>query len=228
MSHTSTPVQSVADLQARLQAERSATPFLVFRDQHGRQQIVRLDAESGELAIGRDTKADIALDWDRKVSRVHAVLRHTAGTWTIRDDGLSRNGTLVNGGRITGQRRLDDRDVIGCGSVVLEFRDPSPRHGVADTQQESSAAQAPDELTPAQRRVLVALCRPLRESTHGHPATNKTIAAELTLSVDAVKTHLRRLAVILGVEDLPQNRKRTELAWNALKTGLVTERDLLA
>jgi pSer/pThr/pTyr-binding forkhead associated (FHA) protein len=225
----STPVQSVADLQARLRAERSVTPFLVFRDQHGRQQIVGLDAESGELAIGRDTKADIPLDWDQKVSRVHAVLRHTAGAWTILDDGLSRNGTLVNGGRITGQRRLNDRDVIGCGSVVLEFRDPSLRHGAADTQEASSDAQPlGDALTPAQRRVLVALCRPLRDSPHGHPATNKAIAAELTLSVDAVKTHLRRLAAILGVEDLPQNRKRTELAWNALNTGLVTERELSA
>jgi hypothetical protein len=29
---------------------------------------------------------------------------------------------------------------------------------------------------------------------------------ELSLSVDAVKTHLRRLAVLLEVENLPQNR----------------------
>jgi hypothetical protein len=220
------PVPSVADLQARLQAERSAKAFLVFRDDDGRQQIVALEVEPGEVAIGRDAKADVALHWDQRVSRVHALLNYAAGAWTVVDDGLSRNGTLVNGARIAGRRRLEDRDVIGCGSVMLEFRDPVPGRG-EETQRATGETPAPgDALTPAQRRVLVALCRPLRDSAHGHPATNKAIAAELTLSVDAVKTHLRRLAVILGVEDLPQNRKRTELAWNALNTGLVTERDL--
>ena len=89
------------------------------------------------------------------------------------------------------------------------------------------AAEAPTSLTPAQRRVLVALCRPMLGSPHGYPATNKAIAAELTLSVDAVKTHMRRLAAILGGADLPQNRKRAQLARNALDSGLVTERDLV-
>jgi DNA-binding NarL/FixJ family response regulator len=81
-------------------------------------------------------------------------------------------------------------------------------------------------ITPAQRRVLVALCRPLRDSPHSPPATNKAVAAECVLSVEAVKTHLRRLSAVLGVEDLPQNRKRAELAWRALRAGLVTPRDL--
>jgi len=76
--------------------------------------------------------------------------------------------------------------------------------------------------------VLVALCRPLSDGAARHPATNKAIAAELSLSVDAVKTHLRRLAVVLEVDDMPQNRKRTELAWKALETGVVTARDLRA
>jgi hypothetical protein len=74
--------------------------------------------------------------------------------------------------------------------------------------------------------VLVALCRPLREEPYGRPATNKAIAQELTLSVDAVKTHLRRIAEVLEIGDLPQNEKRAKLAWTALTTGLVTPRDL--
>jgi pSer/pThr/pTyr-binding forkhead associated (FHA) protein len=221
------PVQSVADLQARLQAERSAAPFLVFRDGDGRQQIVTLDREPGELAIGRDDAAEIPLHWDQRVSRVHALLKHSGGAWTVLDDGLSRNGTLVNGARIVGRRRLEDRDVIVCGSVSLEFRDPSVGRG-EETQRASTEAPPPaDALTPAQRRVMIALCRPLRDSAHGHPATNKEIAAELTISVDAVKTHLRRLAVVLGVEDLPPNSKRAQMAWLALSSGLVTDRELV-
>lgn len=228
MSAPAIAVQSVADLQARVQAERAGVAFLLFRDDQGRQQIVGLapEADGSELVIGRDPSADIPLLWDRRVSRAHALLKRAAGSWTVVDDGLSRNGTVVNGARIAGRRRLDDHDVIGCGSVQIEFRDPSCGRG-EETKQASAEGPAPaDVLTPAQRRVLVALCRPLRDSPHGHPATNKAIAAELTLSVDAVKTHLRRLAITLGVERLPQNRKRAELAWRALGSGLITDREL--
>ena len=113
-----------------------------------------------------------------------------------------------------------------CGRCQLEFREPAPAEG-EETRAGGEEALGGRALSPAQRRVLVALCRPLREPRHAHPATNKAIAAELTLSVDAVKTHLRRLAVLLEVEDLPQNRKRAQLAWNALSSGLVSERELL-
>jgi pSer/pThr/pTyr-binding forkhead associated (FHA) protein len=221
------PVQSVADLQARFEAERAGTPFLLFQDEHGRQQIVGLENEPAEIPIGRDPEIGIPLPWDRQVSRVHALLHRVAGAWTILDDGLSRNGTLVNGERLSGRRRLHDRDVVRCGDVQIEFREPSAAEGEETHRAPAEEALAGRRLSPAQRRVLVALCRPLRESGQAHPATNKAIAAELSLSVDAVKTHLRRLAVLLEVENLPQNRKRAQLAWNALSSGLVSERELL-
>jgi hypothetical protein len=71
--------------------------------------------------------------------------------------------------------------------------------------------------------VLVALCRPFKE-TSGYvtPATNQQIAAELFLSVDAVKTHLRALFAKFWVEQLPQNQKRVRLVELAL-TGAVTQ-----
>jgi hypothetical protein len=75
--------------------------------------------------------------------------------------------------------------------------------------------------------VLVALCRPFHSSPHGPPATNKAIAAELCVSVDAVKANLRRLAEILDLEDLPQNQKRAQVAWKALQSGLFQPRDLI-
>ena len=82
-------------------------------------------------------------------------------------------------------------------------------------------------VSPAQKRVLVALCRPFKDgSSFATPATNGQIAEELHLSVDAVKTHLRALFEKFGVEDLPQNQKRVALVERALQSGLVTERDL--
>jgi DNA-binding NarL/FixJ family response regulator len=75
--------------------------------------------------------------------------------------------------------------------------------------------------------VLVALCRPFKEgAAFATPATNQEIADELTLSVDAVKTHLRALFEKFGVEALPQNQKRVALVERALQSGLVSEREL--
>ena len=58
------------------------------------------------------------------------------------------------------------------------------------------------------------------------PATNQQIATELFLSVEAVKTHLRALGVKFGVQDLPQNQKRTKLVERAFATGVITHHDL--
>ena len=80
-------------------------------------------------------------------------------------------------------------------------------------------------VTPVQRQILVALCRPVRDSPFGTPAPNRAIAEELHLSVDAVKSHLRTLFERFGLADLPQNQKRARLAALALLQGIVTVRD---
>ena len=82
-------------------------------------------------------------------------------------------------------------------------------------------------LTDAERRVLVELCRPLlRPGGTAVPPSNGEIADALCLSVPGVKSHVRSLFAKLGVDDLPQNRKRAELARRALELGLVSARDL--
>ena len=64
-------------------------------------------------------------------------------------------------------------------------------------------------LSEGQRKVLIALCRPLKDSAYASPATNKEIADEVHLSVDAVKSHLRIIFERFGVDELPQNQKRS-------------------
>src|SRR4051794_9970120 len=88
-------------------AERGTAPFLLLRDEDGRQHVVVLDGKRSRT-IGRRREADIAVTWDRQVSRLHAELRCLAGEWTINDDGLSQNGTYVNEVRLVGRRRLFD------------------------------------------------------------------------------------------------------------------------
>jgi hypothetical protein len=80
-------------------------------------------------------------------------------------------------------------------------------------------------LSASQRKVLVALCRPLKDSAYAAPATNKEIAAEVFLSVDAVKAHLRVLFERFELDDLPQNQKRARLAAVALVNGVIKQHD---
>lgn len=173
----------------------------------------------GPVTVGRSPSADIVLD-DPMVSRVHSTLDRVAGVWTVTDNGLSRNGTYVNARRVVGRVQLHDRDALRVGDTVLTFCAPSEVD--ADRTLVGAPLLAAARLTPAQLGVLVALCRPCgQERTCATPATNQQIAAELFLSVDAVKTHLRQLFHKLGIDHLAQNEKRARLAELALLHGLV-------
>ena len=113
------------ELRERYDAEHAGVPFLHFRAGDGRQVIVTLDEHVGHRTIGRGDDTDITLGWDAKVSRLHAELEHAGGWWTIVDDGLSRNGTFVNGDRLQGRRRLYDGDTVRVGDTALSFGAPS-------------------------------------------------------------------------------------------------------
>jgi predicted component of type VI protein secretion system len=212
--------RTARELAERLAAERGAAPFLLFRDGTDELRIVPLHTVHARITLGRDPANDVALPWDQEVSRVHAELELIAGQWTVADDGLSRNGTFVNGRPAPGRRRLRDGDAVRIGRTVLVYREPiaSP---LGATLAAPSSAPLADELTPMQRRILRALCRPLA-GTGGlaQPASNREIAAEVSLSVEGVKAQLRTLSERFGVADLPQNRKRLELAQRALNAGL--------
>ena len=114
-----TPVQSPVELKEQIEAEREGTPFLVYRDGDGAQQHLQA-VRRGRAGHRRPRLAptDIWLDWDTEVSRLHAELGRIGADWTVSDDGLSRNGTHVNGERVVGRRRLRDRDVLRFGQTL--------------------------------------------------------------------------------------------------------------
>jgi predicted component of type VI protein secretion system len=105
-------------------ARRCGDSYLVYRDAHARQRVLSLPDTWDRITIGRGMGADVALTWDRDVSRVHAELARLADDWTVIDDGLSRNGTFVNDRRVEGRRRLMDGDVLRCGATTLLFHSP--------------------------------------------------------------------------------------------------------
>jgi hypothetical protein len=209
---------SPLELAQRIAAERRGLPFVLHLDGDGRQRIVELGAVGASVSIGRRPSSDIPLPWDTEVSRLHAVLAQVGDEWTIADEGLSRNGSFVNGRRLRGRRRLRDGDAITIGRTLLVFLtgDAGDLRTTATTQH-----LAPPEISDAQRRVLAALCGPLDGTPYAGPPSNREIAEQLFLSVETVKSHLRALFDLFGVADLPQNRKRAELVRRAFETGVV-------
>jgi len=94
-AHVATP----QDLKERVAAERRGTPFLVYRDADIMQVIVDLVPTGEGVTVGRRPSNDVVLDWDSEISRVHAALERIGDDWTVVDDGLSHNGTYLNGKR---------------------------------------------------------------------------------------------------------------------------------
>jgi DNA-binding winged helix-turn-helix (wHTH) protein len=75
----------------------------------------------GEYAIGRTASAAVHVE-DPSVSREHAKIVDDGTAVTLIDQG-SKNGTFVNGRRISEPTVLRGGDVIGIGSVAVVFRD---------------------------------------------------------------------------------------------------------
>jgi hypothetical protein len=212
-----------AELKEIITAERTDSPFLVWRTDDGTQRLLMLESDRWRVTIGRDAGADIPITWDREVSRTHALLERVGQGWTLVDDGLSRHGSYVNGTPVPGRRRLADRDRMCFGNTEVLYRETAP--GIPDPTASIAVAVPSLTLSPMQRKVAIALCRPVRESDTATPATNRQIADEVYLSVDAVKAHLRVLFERYGLSDLPQNEKRARLAAMILASAALTARD---
>jgi hypothetical protein len=172
--------------------------------------------DSERMTVGTLDSNDVVVDADG-VSRVHAMFERFGGNRCVRDPG-SRNGIFVNGRRIVGERGLHSGDEILLGRLRLLFRGP-------DGGKETAALAAAPPLTPRERDVLLALCRPLLTGdAFTEPASIRALAAELVVSEAAVKQHLSRLYVKFDVAD--GERRRVQLANAAVSTGAVKLGDL--
>jgi len=214
--------QTPSELKEVIAAERTGFPFLVWRTEDDGQRLLLLNQANWRVTIGRDPAADVPLPWDAEVSRTHALLEQVGRGWTLIDDGLSRNGSFVNGHRVVGRRRLTDKDRLVFGGTSVTYRETS-----GAITQTASAIDTPAAilLSPMQRKVLIALVRPVHESASATPATNRQIAEEVFLTVDAVKAHLRVLFERYGLSELPQNEKRARLVATVLDAGVFVPRD---
>jgi pSer/pThr/pTyr-binding forkhead associated (FHA) protein len=217
----------------------AAQPSLVYRDADGKphEHVLR----GSPVTIGRSSSCDVCLSWDARVSRRHARLELVGDDptydWTVVDDGSSRNGSYVNGLRITGRARLQDGDGLSVGRTLLVFRvavGGPAGDGAGDGANERPAFTRSDatmfghvqvtraSLSDSQYRVLLALARP---DDDGSPlpktATDEEIARELFLNVETVRAHLQILFERFGVGGLPPEQRRGAAVSLARAAGLL-------
>lgn len=179
------------------------------------------------VTLGKSSTNVVALEHDETVSRLHAVLENLGFAWSIRDLG-SRNGTHLNGEKITAERVLRSGDEVRIGKSKLVFWEVRDSGGALDEETVTAQpAEVPPRLTPREVDVLVVLCRPLvSDDPFPEPASVRKMAGELFVSEAAVKQHLQNLYDKFAVP--AEGDRRVRLANEALRRGAVTLAQLRA
>lgn len=81
--------------------------------------------EGDRVSIGRSSANELCDTDDAGLSRQHLALEHEGDEWIVRDLG-SKNGTMVNGNRLTQPHRLKPGDRIAAGHLTIDY-EPSQR-----------------------------------------------------------------------------------------------------
>ena len=90
--------------------------LLVNKD---KKQVAKVTVTGNVFVIGRSPECNLPLD-EPLASRQHTEVVFETGLYWVQDCG-SRNGTLVNGEKITARRELKDGDEIGIGATRIKF-----------------------------------------------------------------------------------------------------------
>jgi FHA domain len=178
---------------------------------------------SGErVTVGKAATNIVSLNHDSTVSRLHAVLENHGFAWSVRDVG-SRNGTYLNGEKISAERVLRSGDELRVGKSRLVFWEV--REGDEATIGEGTISAAPSQLPPRLTRreleVLVVLCRPLvSDDPFPEAVSVRQMAQELFVTEAAIKQHLQNLYDKFAIAT--EGERRVRLANEAIRRGAVT------
>ncbi len=99
-------------------------------ESEGASKVADFDSD---FTIGRGADANVQIK-ENKISRQHAQVNYSGGRWFIKDLG-SRNGTLLNGERVSGAVEL-----IGENTVVLFEGGPDIHISVQNLEEETQLA----------------------------------------------------------------------------------------
>ena len=157
------------------------------------------------VTIGRFEDNDIVLAQDMRASRHHAEFKQQAGEWYLRDL-RSRNGTFLNGERVT-ESLLREGDIMRIGGSTFVFSiEQDPFSTVADTHDARLGGEARPNLSEREKEILGLLAR---------GSTDQQISEALFISPATVRSHLDR------IRDKTSCRRRPELTRLAIDLGLI-------
>ena len=125
-------LESTATLARRLVSDRfgmsrpAEVARLVVTDgpAHGRE--LRLEVVGCRYRVGRGPGCNLVVP-DDDISREHAEFERRWDGVFVRDLG-SKNGVLLMGERLVGERRLSDGDVLRVGQTTFRLEDPEDRY----------------------------------------------------------------------------------------------------
>jgi FHA domain len=136
------------EVGARVEAERSGSPFLEFRDGGGRERLVVFAPSADVVSVGRRSSSGLVLDWDDQVSRSHARFERARDGWELVDDGMSSNGTFVNERRLNGRVPLRAGDMLRFGATRAIYHAPQETDEPAPTRPPVPAQSPPRPPAP--------------------------------------------------------------------------------
>jgi S1-C subfamily serine protease len=150
----------------------------------------------GYIGVGRHPLSDVRFDAERDldVSSRHAALVRKPEGFLLQDLG-SRNGTFVNGKRISADTLLHDGDIIGFGpnGPALEFAVIEVDHDLPPT----TAAEGLAERASSPREIYQAASSPAPRSTPLRQSTGMRIAVEVARQTAQLRRTTKILLVLL-------------------------------
>jgi hypothetical protein len=147
--------------------------LLVFTS--GRRERHAIDLDRARTTIGRVAENDVQLV-DDKVSRHHAVIELQDGGHVVLRDLASRNGTFVDGVRLSGSRVL-------TGGERLRFGDEQLRVDAGPPVPQADAGEQPDRSTAAAEEAPARRTGPARIGRRGLAVAVVALAVVLVVGV---------------------------------------------
>jgi phosphoserine phosphatase RsbU/P len=182
---------------------------LLIHTPDGKTRTLPLDRE--RFTVGRSSASELCYPEDAGLSRQHLALEKSGETWTVRDLN-SKNGTFVNGVRITEACPLGPDDRVTAGHVTIEFAEkisvPANTvvfvEGASSTPVATTAATSLQGLLNQEREIeggaqMRALIRVGRELS-GNMPLNDLFNLIMNLSLEAVGASRGVLMTLEGEE----------------------------
>jgi len=155
----------------------------------------------GSYSLGRAHSNDLCYPDDASLSRKHLILEQDEQGWTVCDLG-SKNGTVLNGTRVTGKSKLQPGDRLIVGQLSISCADPRE-----DSRADVVFVPGADRELHASATVMTSIDGLLSGETTGsvHPESGvHEMDIKQQFQLPVVRVLMRALRELLGNQPLEE------------------------